>query len=94
MYRIKPSRSFRKSYKRIVNSGKTALIKELKLVIDELASGKALDIKRRDHGLNGGYLGYRECHIKPDFLLIYKLEKATDTLYVVELGSHSEIFGL
>ncbi|MFA6050893.1 MAG: type II toxin-antitoxin system YafQ family toxin [Candidatus Paceibacterota bacterium] len=94
MHQIKPSRSFRKSYKRIVNSGRPGFIKATKEVVDELACGKILDIKYKDHALNGEYAGYRECHIKPDLLLIYKLEKGVDTLFLTELGSHSEIFGL
>lgn len=59
-------------------------------VIDKLASGDALAAKFRDHPLKGGYAGGRECHLKPDLLLIYV--QTPDDLRLIRLGSHSELF--
>jgi len=61
-------------------------------VVARLASDQGLPSKNRDHGLSGEWSGYRECHIKPDLLLIYS-KPGTDTLRLVRLGSHSELFG-
>ncbi len=69
-YIIKPSNRFKKDLKTIVKCGYN---KELLLkVIDTLASGEALDEKYKDHELSGNYIGHRECHILPDWLLIYR----------------------
>ncbi len=57
-----------------------------------LLSGKSLPENNRDHALIGDWMGYRECHIKPDLLLIYRKLDA-DTLRLARLGSHSELFG-
>lgn len=57
------------------------------LLVDEL-----LPEKNRDHALSGDWAGYRECHVKPDLLLIYRKPDA-DTLWLARLGSHSELFG-
>ena len=59
-------------------------------VIDNLSSGKALSAKFRDHPLRGGYAGCRECHLKPDLLLIYF--QGPKELRLIRLGSHSELF--
>lgn len=73
--------------KRTRYQGLDALLEE---VIDLLAAGKPLDARLKDHPLKGGYSGCRECHLKPDLLLIYV---QTDTeLRLVRLGSHSELF--
>ena len=65
---------------------------ELKLVLDTLLAEKTLDVKYRDYALSGNYKSYRECHIKPDLLLVYKIEKAELVLYAVYVGSHSDLF--
>ena len=64
----------------------------LKPVLGALATDQPLEAKRRDHDLSGDWAGYRECHIKPDLLLIYRKSDA-DTLRLARLGSHSELFG-
>ena len=66
---------------------------ELDRVIHMLASNTPIPVKYRDHALHGEWEGSRECHIKPDFLLIYTLE-GDDVLVLERLGSHSELFGL
>ena len=62
-------------------------------MIDLLILGKKLPIKYQDHELNGEFIGYRECHIKSDLLLIYKIEKENLILVLVDIGSHSQLFG-
>lgn len=61
-------------------------------LVERLASDQILPSKNRDHGLTGEWAGYRECHIKPDLLLIYS-KFGADTLRLARLGSHSELFG-
>lgn len=64
----------------------------LKPVFMELATDQPLVTQYRDHDLSGNWTGYRECHIKPDLLLIYR-KVGTDTLRIARLGSHSALFG-
>lgn len=59
-------------------------------VVYKLLNNIKLDIKYKDHQLKGDKKSFRECHIKPDLLLIYKIEK--NTLKLVDIGSHSELF--
>jgi addiction module toxin, relE/stbE family len=61
-------------------------------VVDTIASGKKLDKKYKDHALNGVYKGCRECHITPDWLLIYELTKEELILYLTRTGTHSDLF--
>lgn len=69
---------------------KKEVIKELNEVLKVLLSGAKLPEKYKDHSLSGNYADYRECHIKPDVLLVYRVGK--DLLYLFRLGSHSELF--
>jgi mRNA interferase YafQ len=92
MYDIRSSAGYRKSYKKISRSGKFDS-SELDRVINALALGEKLAIKYRDHFLTGEYEGFRECHVKPDLLLIYKIEEGNLILLLVNIGSHSELFG-
>lgn len=61
-------------------------------VLYKLIHDEQLPEKYRDHALSGDWFGYRECHVKPDLLLIYKKDDE-DTLRLARLGSHSELFG-
>jgi len=89
MLNIRDKRSFRKDYRKLRSSGKD--LSKLAVVIDTLAAGEALAESYRDHSLIGNYLGCRECHVSPDWLLIYQ---TTETeLILVRTGSHSELFG-
>ncbi len=63
-------------------------------VVDELRQGNPLDEKYKDHMLKGEYAGFHECHIKPDWLLIYLIEDNILTLTLVNTGSHSDLFKL
>jgi len=79
---------FKRDYKK--RSRDKGLNELLEQTIECLAAGTLLDRKLRDHSLKGGYAGCRECHLKPDLLLIYI--QTTDELRLVRLGSHSELF--
>ena len=57
-----------------------------------LANGGTLDAAYRDHALTGNYKGTRECHIEPDWLLVYKIEKEILLLKLIRTGSHSDLF--
>lgn len=67
-------------------------IELLDTVVDKLIHGLSLDDKHRDHELKGRYTGFRECHIQPDWLLIYLIEHDILTLTLVDTGSHSDLF--
>ena len=80
---------FRKDFKKMKKSGRFD-VKDLLSVIEKLANENLLDAKHRDHQLTGDYIDCRECHVRPDTLLIYKLEPGQ--LILVRVGSHSELF--
>lgn len=86
-YSIKLSKSFKKQYKKLSNKDKEAF----KDVAKKLADGQALEPKHRDHALLGDYLGYRECHIRPDLLLVYRIYDDILELYLANLGSYGEL---
>ena len=93
MRTIDRSSAFKRDYKREAKGPhRTALDGALKPVLPALATDQSLDARYRDHDLSGDWAGYRECHIKPDLLLIYR-KSDFDTLRLARLGSHSELFG-
>lgn len=65
---------------------------ELKAVTDTLQEGKRLAAKHHDHPLTGNYKGYRECHINPDWLLVYKKKEAIRVISLYRTGTHSDLF--
>lgn len=87
MMKIEFAKSFKKSYKKISAENKEIF----KAVLKKLANNEILEPKYKDHYLVGKYKGFKECHLKPDLLLIYKVEKEKLTLYCVNIGSHSEL---
>ena len=88
MYAIFRTSSFKKDYKKLNKQDKLLL----KDVITSLAEGKDLEVKFRDHALSGNFLGCRECHVKPDLLLIYRVNDDILELALVNVGSHSQLF--
>ena len=87
-YTIKYTSQFKKDYKLAKRRGLNLSL--LKKIISQLANGVQLDEKYRDHDLSGDWKGHRECHIQPDWLLIYK---ATNELLRFErTGRHSDLF--
>lgn len=90
MLTIKYETGFKKDYKRIVKRGyDVSLLEE---VINLLANKIPLPKKYKDHGLSGNYAGFRECHITPDWLLIYRIDDNELILYLTRTGSHSDLF--
>ncbi len=61
-------------------------------VVTKLASGDTLPEKNKDHNLTGKYSGFRECHIQPDWLLIYRVEETEIILFLSRTGTHSDLF--
>ena len=90
MLTIKYQSAFKKDYKRIVKRGYD--IRLLEEVISILANQEPLPVKFRDHSLLGKYTGCRECHITPDWLLIYEIDGDELILYLTRTGSHSDLF--
>ncbi|EHQ53739.1 addiction module toxin, rele/stbe family protein [Ectothiorhodospira sp. PHS-1] len=93
MRTIDRSSAFKRDYKREAKGRyRATLDDELKPVLIALATDQTLDVRYRDHDLSGDWAGYRECHIKPDLLLIYR-KSDPNTLRLARLGSHSKLFG-
>ena len=90
MLTIKYQAAFKKDYKRIVKRGYDMRL--LEKVIELLADQKPLPEKNRDHQLTGNYAGCRECHITPDWLLIYEVSESELILCLTRTGSHSDLF--
>ena len=93
MRTIERASAFKRDHKREAKGQhRSSLDNDLKAVLIALVTDQPLDAKHRDHDLGGDWTGYRECHVKPDLLLIYRKPDA-DTIRLVRLGSHSELFG-
>ena len=88
MYGIFRTKSFKRDYKKLSKTDKEAL----KTVIVKLSDGEILEAKYNDHKLIGNYNECRECHVKPDLLLIYKMNDNISELALTRVGSHSELF--
>ena len=89
-YQIQSTGRFERYLKLAAKQGKD--LKKLQAVIDTLANGIRLDAKYRDHALKGNYVGCRECHVSPDWLLVYKIDCGKLILLLYRLGTHSELF--
>ena len=90
MLTIKYETTFKKDFKRIVRRGYD--VRLLEEVIDILANEKPLPEKYRDHRLTGDFADCRECHITPDWLLVYQTDSRELVLYMIRTGSHSDLF--
>ena len=91
-YKVDFTTEFKKEYKKIKKQGKD--LEKLKNIIEKLACGIILEQKFKDHKLldNRKFRNCRECHIEPDWLLVYRIEKTELILLLIETGSHSELF--
>ena len=89
---LTPSRQsrFKKDVKLAEKRGKN--IQKLKDILLELLNGNELDQKYKDHQLIGNYSNTRECHIEPDWLLIYRIDAEERILHLIRTGSHSDLF--
>ena len=92
MLTLKPTTKFKKDYKRMKKQGKDMSL--LGEVIDLLLNEKVLDEKYHDHPLSGNYVEFRECHILPDWLLIYAIDKDQLILTASRTGSHSDLLNM
>lgn len=90
MYKIRMSTAFKKDLKLAKKRGLD--ISELNAVIKMIAEGCTLDSKYKDNALSGNWAGYRECHIEPDWLLVYQVDGKELILYLVRTGTHSDLF--
>lgn len=84
------SNQFKKDYKMAVK--RHCDIEELFKVIELLKNQQPLPPEKRDHALTGDYSGYRECHVHPDFLLVYKVVDSQLQLYLYRTGTHADLF--
>ena len=90
-YIVKPTTQFKKDYKPAMKRGlKIGLLED---VVAALAMGEPLPEKNKDHALSGNWVGHRECHILPDWLLVYRIEDDVLVLTLVRTGTHSDLFG-
>lgn len=90
-YIVKPTTQFKKDFKLAMKrSMKIELLEEM---IAMLAMGETLPDKHKDHALTGNWVGHRECHILPDWLLIYRIEDEVLVLTLARTGTHSDLFG-
>lgn len=89
-YQVKYTTAFKKSYKLMKKRGLDITL--LDDVIDQLRQGQQLEAKYRDHALTGSFNGFRECHVRPDWLLVYAIENDVLVLTLVDTGTHADIF--
>ncbi len=90
MKKLKPTSQYKKDYKKIRKN--PTKVKKLFDILELLRNEKPIPEENRPHPLLGNYRGHMECHIEGDFLLIW-LDPESDTIDLVRLGSHSELFG-
>lgn len=86
---IRQSTQFRRDIKRL--GRQVADLSELESVVKILAEGETLEEKYRDHPLTGNWRGYRDCHIRPDWLLLYRI--TDEELQLARTGNHADLFG-
>lgn len=89
--KLVPTSQFKRDYKRMKKRGLN--MNELQVVLDKLCADKPLEERHRDHALVGRYIGFRECHIRPDWLLVYAIDKDKLILVASRTGTHSDLFG-
>lgn len=90
-YTVKPTTQFKKDFKLAMKCGLE--IELLEKVIAALAMDEPLPEKHKDHALTGNWVGHRECHVLPDWLLIYRIEGEVLVLTLSRTGTHSDLFG-
>lgn len=89
--RLVATSQFRRDYKKAKKRGFD--MSALEKVIDRLCAEEPLEERHRDHALSGDYVGFRECHIRPDWLLVYAIDKDAVVLTASRTGTHSDLFG-
>ncbi len=89
-YEVRFTTRFKRDLKQAKKQGKDT--EKLFWIIEQLANGKTLEPKYMDHSLSNNYKGCRECHVEPDWLLIYEFQDDVLVLILYRVGSHSELF--
>ena len=92
MHRIITTGKFKKDLKTIMKRGYN--MKLMDDVVTKLSKGEKLPEKNKDHALIGNYVGKRECHITPDWLLIYEIDNGNLILYLTRTGTHADLFNM
>ena len=90
MFEVVLSNRFKKDLKLAAKRGMN--LEELNSIVDQLSAGQALPEKNRDHALTGDYIGFRECHIRPDWLLVYRVDGEELILFLFRTGTHTDLF--
>ncbi|MFI3141264.1 MAG: type II toxin-antitoxin system YafQ family toxin [Clostridia bacterium] len=90
MLKVRYQNAFKKDFKLIKKRGYD--IKKLENIINLLSQNQPLPESNKDHALIGNYKGCRECHIEPDWLLVYEVNDQELVLYLLRTGSHSDLF--
>lgn len=88
-YKLAITNTFKRDYKKIVKRNYN--ISLLENVVDKLLNGEQLPESNKDHDLKGKWIGYRECHIQPDWLLVYKISDNILTITLSRTGTHSDL---
>ncbi len=81
---------FKKDYKRAKRRGLD--MSELRTVLESLSNEETLEKRYRDHALVGRYIGFRECHVRPDWLLVYSIDRDALILVAARTGTYSDLF--
>ncbi len=90
MLKIVPTTRFKKDLKRCHRRGKD--IDKIEWIVSQLQQLTVLPSNNKDHPLVGNWIGYRECHIEPNWLLIYSINEDNNLLHLVRTGTHSDLF--
>ena len=90
MFEVVLSNRFRKDLKLAAKRG--LRLDELNTIVNQLAAGQTLPERNRDHALTGDYIGFRECHIRPDWLLVYRVDGDALELFLFRTGTHTDLF--
>lgn len=91
MLRFKTTKQFEGDYRLMLKRGKG--IEKLKTVMRQLVNQQPLESRYHDHALTGNLRGHRDCHIEPDWILIYRIDKGLREITFVRTGSHADLFG-
>ena len=91
MHRFKTTKQFEGDYRLLVKRGKD--MEKLKTVMRCLVNQQPLESRYRDHALTGNFKGFRDCHIEPDWILLYRIDKTLEEITFVRSGSHADLFG-
>ena len=90
MFEVVLSNRFWKDLKLAAKRG--LRLDELNAIVEQLAAGQTLPERNRDHALTGDYIGFRECHIRPDWLLVYRVDGDALELFLFRTGTHTDLF--